>query len=127
MSNYDASTIRVLREIDAPIICIGENDLRDMVLDIDGRHCRKTILELCIDIILGRQDDACNLIFDKSKKTKNLSFDLTKIYPLASSLKPCQEETNECSLSWTKLLRETRKLAREPPPFVSICRPAYKR
>lgn len=111
MSNYVFSTMIPSISIDEairPVKHPGKTAMGDIELNIDSNACIDTILALCIDVILGKQGDALNLTLDNDEKLK-------KIHQLAFLLNPCLGETNECSLNWTKLLRETRKLAREPP------------
>ncbi len=61
-------------------------------------------------------DDGSITVVDKGKK-KPVKWYLApiKIYLFVVSLPPCTSKTNKRSLSWTQLLKETRKMARVPP------------
>lgn len=105
MSNYDSSSIKVLQDI--------SNGLHHMVFEV----VEKALMLHEHSIMTMNYDD----VSDETKKNPSkviwVCFDHKKAYQPLFLLTPCINKKSETSLSWTQLLKETRKLARVPPVY----------
>lgn len=122
MSSYDSSSIKVLKGLDAvrrrPGMYIGDSDdhgLHHMVFEVVDNSIDEALAAYVQDINVVIHDDGSIETQKRRSKAVILPVAHAKAYQLLFSLTPCINKISGNSLSWTQLLKETRKLARVPP------------